>query len=139
MRRSFRVATAFTGVAAIAGGFGPTAAAALPRSGSIRNVECLANNGGVSTWVHLYYPNNDHPAECFGGRGNTPAKVTIASLCPGNNNGSLNGSVATFPDVIAFHAGERRHAISWYDHIFSAYFRISDVYISGWTGHSKCT
>jgi hypothetical protein len=138
MRRSFKVATVFTGVAAITGGLGPTALAATARIGSITNVPCGANNDGISTWVHMYYPNDDHPAECFGNWGSTPAKVTIASLCPGNNNGSLTGSVATFADVITFHAGEGRHSDPYYDHVFSAYFRISKVDISGWTGDAKC-
>jgi hypothetical protein len=140
MRRSFRVATVFTGVAAVAGGFGPTAlAAAASRSGSITNVVCGANNGGLSTWVHMYYPNDDHPAECFGNRGTTPAKVTIDQLCPGNNSGSLLGSVGTFHDVISFHPGQGRHSDPYWDHVVSAYFRISKVHISGWSGDAKCT
>jgi hypothetical protein len=72
MRRSFKLATVFTGAAALAGGYGPTALAATtqatevhPDIGPAR--ECLANNGGVSNWVHLYYPNDDHPAMCIGG------------------------------------------------------------------------
>jgi hypothetical protein len=140
MRRSFRVATVFTGVAAVAGGFGPTAlAAAATRSGSITNVVCGANNGGLSTWVHMYYPNDDHPAECFGNRGTTPAEVTISQLCPGNNRGYLQGSVATFHGVISFHPGQGRHSDPYWDHALSAYFRVSIVHISGWSGDAKCT
>ena len=141
MRRSFRAATVFTGTAAIAGGFGPTALAATarPAFNSITNVVCGANNGGLSHWVHLFYPNNDHPAECFGREGDVPAKATIASLCPGNNNGSIAGSVDTFPDAIPLTAGAGRHPISHFDHILSFYWHLSRIYIGSWTGTAKCT
>ena len=139
MRRSFRVATVFTGVAAVAGGFGPTAlAAAASRSGSITNVVCGANNGGLSTWVHMYYPNDDHPAECVGGEGWTTANATIASLCPGNNFGDLFGSIGTRKSSLAFYASEGRHTVEALTGVNNAYFRISRIAISSWSGEAQC-
>jgi hypothetical protein len=46
------------------------------------------------------YLGNDHSAECFHGAGYRRANATIASFCPGNNNGfvsgSMNGKLAPF-------------------------------------------
>jgi hypothetical protein len=87
MRRSFKVATVFTGAAALAGEYGPTALAATTAVHPDFTVqECGANDDGVSNWVHLYYPADDHPAECIGGATSYHSeRGTIASFCPGNN------------------------------------------------------
>lgn len=141
MRRSFRVATVFTGVAAVAGGFGPAALAATAQTTAIdiANQECGANTGGVSNWVHLYYPNNDHPAECFHDKGNVAAKATIASFCPGNNSGSLRGTSASgAKSSFSFAAGEGRHPISSFEQ-YGGYFHVTGIAITGWTGDAKCT
>jgi hypothetical protein len=137
MRKSFKVATVFTGVATIAGGYGPTAFAATTRANvvqpdTIRNQECLANNGGISNWVHLYYPNNDHPAECFHGAGYTPANATIASFCPGNNSGSISGSLSGHPDPqpLKFTAGSGRNNLGS--------FHLKGITIKHWVGNGKC-
>ena len=133
VKRSFKAATVFAGVGAATGMFAPaalaapanTAAVAKPDIGPAR--ECLANNGGVSTWVHLYYPNNDHPAECIGGAGTLAINATIRSFCPGNNNGFASGAVP-----ISFsHSGVRGN-LGFNDHL-------SLIHISNWTGHNKCT
>jgi cell division inhibitor SepF len=136
MRRSFKVATVFTGVAALAGGgYGPTALAATTRANVVQpemtNKECAANNDGVSNWVHLYYPNDDHPAECFGGEGYKPANVTIASFCPGNNSGYLSGSLSGYPDSqpLHFYAGSGRNPLN---------FHITGITITHDVGEAKC-
>jgi len=57
-------------------------------------VPCASNNNGISNWVHLYYPNDDHPAMCIAGQGSEPVKGTIYSVCGGNNSGVLRGNWA---------------------------------------------
>ena len=142
MRRSFRVATVFTGAAALAGGFGPTALAATTQTTAIHpdtptNRICGANNGGVSHWVHLYYPNNDHPAECFHGSGYTNAGATIASFCPGNNGGYLHGSVSGVGSTFHFGPGNGRHPVSWFDG-YRGNFHVGGISILSTAGTAKC-
>lgn len=129
MRRSFKMATAFTGVTAIAGAFGPAALAAPAfHSGNIHNQECGANNDGVSKWVHLYYPMDDHPAECFASEGQVTTNVTLSSFCPGNNNGVR--FIGTNPWSIPFHAGSGRNGWD---------ATMTSLDISNWSGNAKCT
>lgn len=137
MRKSFKVATVFTGVAALAGAFGPTALAATAKPTvipDIGNQECLANNGGISHWVHLYYPNNDHPAECFHGTGIVAARATITQLCPGNNWGNLYGRSTAHGNSaqVSFFPGGGRHPFSFGNLALSA------VSITGWSGSARC-
>jgi hypothetical protein len=135
------VATVFTGVAALAGGYAPTAFAATTQATPVRPdigvQECGANNGGISNWVHLYYPNGDHPAECFHGKGFSSANATIASFCPGNNSGTIYGSVnGTYIAPVLFYASSGRHEISYWTGYREVH--ISGIRISKWTGDSKC-
>jgi hypothetical protein len=132
MRRSFKLATTFTGVAALSGAYGPAALATTTPTAVhpyIHNQECGPNNGGVSNWVHLYYPHNDHPAECFGGAGGTPANATISSFCPGNNNGYFLADGIVSPVVFNHNSGRNNIGP----------MHISYLYISNWTGNAKCT
>jgi hypothetical protein len=140
MRRSFKVATVFTGVAAVTGGFGPAALAAQATAiqPDIAHQECGANNGGVSNWVHLYYPNDDHPAECFHDKGNVAAAGTIASFCPGNNIGSLRGTADGGRNAsFSFSTGEGRHPVSSFEQ-YGGNFTLTGISIRGWTGGAKC-
>jgi hypothetical protein len=142
LRRSFKVATVFTGAAALAGGYGPTALAATAQTTAVHpdiaNQECGANDDGISNWVHLYYPNDDHPAECYHGAGSTPAGATIASFCPGNNKGEVFGSVDGVTSPFPFGAGDGRHPVSWYDG-YAGNYHVTGIYIIGWSGDAKCT
>jgi hypothetical protein len=140
MKRSFKAATVFAGVGAATAIFAPAALAApmhaatatKPDIGPWR--ECGANNGGVSNWVHLYYPNDDHPAECVGGAGNLNAAATIYSFCPGNNNGFIYGSHS-----FSFNAGHGRKHVSAYDHGHAGNDFVDGISIYNWTSHAKCT
>jgi hypothetical protein len=139
VKRSFKLATVFTGAGALTGIFAPAALAApthatalaRPDIGSWR--ECGANNGGVSNWVHLYYPNDDHPAECIGGAGNANANATIYSFCPGNNNGFIYGTHS-----FSFKAGHGRKHVSAYDHGFAGNDLVDGISIYSWKSHAKC-
>lgn len=147
MRRSFKVATAFTGVAALAGGAGPTALAATTQHvlPAFKVQQCGANNGGVSNWVHLYYPNDDHPAECIAGPAHSnPVNATIYSFCPGNNFGQFFGSFDGIKNVgpFPFGAGSpRAHIGNWAQAsgIQFTPFHISRITIAGDSGHARCT
>ncbi|MGD0556343.1 MAG: hypothetical protein ABSA93_15370 [Streptosporangiaceae bacterium] len=145
MRRSFQVATIFTGVAALAGGFGPAAHAATTGPNAlhpeIANQECGANNNGVSKWLHLYYPNNDHPAECFHGTGTTSADATIQAFCAGSTSGYIFGHLTASGNGFAVHygRGSTRYYISSLTGIITNW-TISKITISKMTGADhECT
>jgi hypothetical protein len=144
MRRSFKLATVFTGAAALAGGYGPTALATTTRATAVHPdigafQPCGANNNGVSHDVHLYYPNDDHPAECAGGKGFEPVNATIYSFCPGTNTGQVLGSVDGQFDPFPFSAGSKRARVSKYDHHLPGNFHISGISIYTWAGNAICT
>jgi hypothetical protein len=135
MRRSFRVATVFTGVAAVAGGFGPTALAATAKTTAIpatpTNQICGANDDGVSHWLHLFYPNDDHPAECFHGTGTVAATGTIHSFCPGSASGYISGHSTTFGNPYASPFNARTSRTGFYTRYGSATnLNISEVTIT---------
>jgi hypothetical protein len=145
MRRSFKVATVFTGAAALAGGYGPAALAATTQATAVHPdvtfQECGANDDGVSNWVHLYYPADDHPAECIGGAtSNHAVSATIASFCPGNNNGWFDASVDGNPlsSPIYFYAGSGRHSTAWWTGGYPE-VHVYKITIKNWAGEAKCT
>ena len=133
MRRSFKAATVFAGAAAFAGGAVGLAPAA--HASSLRNQACGAASsvhGGTSgTALHLYYPNGDHVAECFGGIGHHDETANISAYCPGNNTGFLSGNYdgTTSSTPILFKAGEGTR---------SASYHVRFVQISGVGGDAKC-
>jgi hypothetical protein len=131
MKRSFKVATVFAGVGAAGGLFAPAAMAAPTRATTAARPdinpakECGTNKGGVSTWVHLYYPQDDHPAECITGAGYESLAGTIYSICPGNNYGRLFAKRDA-----SFWAGGPRVALG-NDYLLG-------ISIWSWSGHAKC-
>ena len=133
------MATVFTGAAALAGGYGPTALAATTAVHPDFTVqECGANDDGVSNWVHLYYPADDHPAECIGGATSYHSeRGTIASFCPGNNYGTLWGSVGGKSASFYFSRSQGRHSVKWYDGK-TGYFHLTGITIDTWSGDAKC-
>src|ERR1700691_3864925 len=103
MRRSFRVATVFTGMAAITVGFGPAAFAAENAAAVDGPELCGANTGGISHWLHLFYPNDDHAAECLRtGVYPIDATGTITAYCPGSTSGSLFGNDTTNASHVSY-------------------------------------
>ena len=135
------MATVFTGVAAIAGGLGPTALAATTKPAvplaTHTTAECGANTGGVSKWLHLFYPNNDHPAECTHGSGFEAAKGTITAYCPGNTWGTLFGRFAGSPPSvtipITFTTGNNERF-----NFGGQNFVLSGISVNDTTGNQKC-
>lgn len=119
MKRSFKVATAFTGVAACATVMAPAAGAATTMRDTAMN--CTAN---TAPWVHLYYsPNQHHPTPaCFGNNGANfiTHGQKFSELCTGNNFGFFVISGATSP----FGSGER---------LSGPPLRFTEVFISGHT------
>jgi hypothetical protein len=134
MKKSFKVATVFTGVGAVTGICAPAALAAPATLPVPTTKVCGANNGGVSTWVHLFYPNDDHPAECVGGTGNADENATIYSFCPGNNSGFIYGTHS-----FSFAPGQGRKHVSAYDHHFAGNDYVNGISIYTWKSHAKCT
>jgi hypothetical protein len=136
MRRSFKLATVFTGAAALAGGYGPTAFAATTQATALGLGQwqlCGNNNNNVSHYLHIYY-STGHPPECIGGIvKHLPTNATVNAFCPGNNSGSLFGSglVGQEPGPpISFYDGEGMQRIGK--------THISAVSIWHWTGTDKC-
>jgi hypothetical protein len=144
MRRSFKAATVFTGVAALAGGFAPAAFAATARPATVHPEitwkECGANDTNeISEWVHLYYPNDDHPAECFGGVGKHSVTAAIASFCPGNNSGIVSGSADGYShQEWTFVQGAGRKPVDDYDGGWFGDFAIDYLSINDFGGSAKC-
>jgi len=126
MRKAFRVATIFTGVAAATAGFAPTAIAGPvgpvgPKiSGRLDGTTVEACNNNTTQWVHMYYPKADHHGpECFGGVGTIPIRpgIRFAGLCAGNNYGSFYGvSALGSPVHRTFGSGSWLHMSSSYNH-----------------------
>jgi hypothetical protein len=93
--------------------------------------------GGNSHWVHLYYPNNDHVAECFGFTGHHSANATIASFCPGNNYGSISSTTnGTKPGFGFSPRGVKGPVSLWDGH--PGDYHVASVAISGWSGSPTC-
>jgi hypothetical protein len=147
-KRTMRVATVFTGIAACTAGmaaYGTTAQAATHTtvkptvkpavrpavrtpgrvSGSIREVTSCGSN----TWLHVMSEDN-FGSFCFGFRGTSiPTNETgMYAQCGGNNYGwlsSLRGS-----RFVTFGKGTTYRTLNWP--------HLSYVHISGWTGTDKC-
>lgn len=165
MRRSFQVATVFTGVAAIAGGFGPAALAATtktPDAGitptkagptalapTTKNVtpaattttECGANTGGVSRWAHIFYPNNDHPAECIHGSGTVAATGNITAICPGAVNISVFGKLTANGDHFSLYLAAAPNTRYYISSItgYRTNLALSKIAVHDTGGSQKCT
>jgi hypothetical protein len=141
VKRKFKLATIFTGAAAVTGGVAPAALAASAHTNVVRpdivqNQICGANNGGISHWFHAFYPNDDHPAECFHGTGVQNEKGVIHSYCGGEAYGEYFGYLTTtgFYYHHSFGPGTTRATFSGGRGNLS----LSELAISGWTGSDKC-
>ena|ERR1039457_2812334 len=152
-RKSMRVATIFTGVAACTAGVTQVANAqdaakhtskhigrairpAGRVSGSIRYVDECIQQGIDSTWLHLkmFNPGTQRWSSiCFGYRGyyGSPPGIGVFSECGGNNHGWLSGyySNGGYWDS-KFGPG---HA---YRYLGKS--ELQGVTITSWTGHDSC-
>jgi hypothetical protein len=132
-RRTMRVATVFTGIAACTAIGAPKAFASSGHriTGSIREVNSCshpANNNPIdSTWLHVN-SKNSNVQRCYGFKGDySPAgEVGIGTQCGGNNYGFLSATswFITFGEGITFRYLGHPH--------------LDTVYISGWAGDDKC-
>jgi hypothetical protein len=106
MKKSFRVATVFTGAAAAAAAFTPAAAAMPVATGPATHdlAPGIAATGNVTAtddcgsrtegWLYLYYAASEHHGPvCLGGTGIVDIKpgTRIAGYCTGNTYGSMAG------------------------------------------------
>jgi hypothetical protein len=102
MRKSFRVATVFTGAAACAAAFAPAAGAAPVAAGIIpKPITANDCTAGELDWAHMYYTaaeNHTIPA-CFAGIGTywIAGSKRFTYFCPGNNSGYLWTNYGSIP------------------------------------------
>jgi hypothetical protein len=150
-RKSMRVATVFTGVAACAVGAAPLANAqethpatnlgalrpAGPLANSIRKVSDCARNGVDKTWLHVsttQYIDGSHFyfSMCFGFKGayHSPPGTGVRAECGGNNFGFLLGSNNGVSTGFDFGPGTTYHGLNW-SHLYT-------VGISSWSGTKQC-
>jgi hypothetical protein len=127
MKKSFRVATMFTGIAA-ASALTPAATAVAATLGTTDQVTPKITvehcNSNTRPWVHLYYTAaENHGPACFGGNGtyNITSGTRFVDACTGNNYGYLR-----FSGGPAFHFGTGE-SISFNS------LRVTTVHISGHT------
>ncbi|MGH3164649.1 MAG: acid shock protein [Trebonia sp.] len=138
------MATVFTGVAAITAGLGPAAFAAenvTPATANGPEV-CGANTGGISHWLHLFYPNDDHAAECVRtGSSTITATGTISAYCPGSTSGYLGGHETANGKYTQYDvypgSNDRYHFIT--SHKVATDFNLESIYAFGREGGGKCT
>jgi hypothetical protein len=149
MKRSFKLATVFTGVAALAGGYEATALAATTHAAAPDVVHqwqlCGTNTNNVSHYVHIYYPSSGHhAAECLAGPVGSPlnplpTRATIYAYCPGNNSGALYGTTPGSPSPTSyqfFHTYPRQtmRSVGLGDPNFS----LTGISIYHWAGTNTC-
>jgi hypothetical protein len=89
-----RVATAFTGAAALVGAFAPGAIAGTAHREAPRSIRRASRGcSGVGNWFHFYVPG---PAPllnpvCYGYSGSIDPNIQAEGFCGGNNYGSWSG------------------------------------------------
>jgi hypothetical protein len=147
-RKSMRVATIFTGVAAVTVGMTQVAnaqeithparaiAQGTPISGNIKSTWNCAYFNEDHTWLHVstladsYGP---YMSACFGGKGimHSPQGSGLFAECGGNNKGYIDGnSDGGKIESTAFGPG------TTYRNVYMAHY--DDVVITGWTGTDTC-
>jgi hypothetical protein len=155
-RKTMRVATIFTGVAATTAGVMQVAHAqdirpagtqdirpghaALPAgrlSGSIRSAPTCGDRGIDKNWLHVsttFYIglSFDYTSVCFGFRGTfqSPPDTGVRAECGGNNHGFLLGVNGGRSKSFLFGPGTTYHRLSW-SHLYT-------VAINSWTGADAC-
>jgi hypothetical protein len=151
-RRSMRVATIFTGVAACTAGATQVANAqevhpaneARPTYvyGSIRDSYACGFLGTHKTWLHVSTTSYNSGGAggtgvsirsvCFGFRGSyySPPYTGIRAECGGNNYGFLDGSADGRPRSTTFGPGTTYRTLSW-SHLYL-------VRINSWAGNDTC-
>jgi hypothetical protein len=133
-RRTMRVATMFTGVAASAAAFAPFAPAA--HASIQENVGCA----NVPNWFHTYDSNDPGKnSVCFGYRGNSPETIEDwQGFCGGTNYGSFSAGYTSTPKRGTFGPGT---TIYWFTK--AKIWDYQSVYmnrlmISRWSGTDTC-
>jgi hypothetical protein len=159
-RKTLRVATTFTGVAACAAAFVPTAAAAATThrpqktydqhaTGALRKggahplaiTEKDGCPGGTSDWIHLgYFKETD---ACFGGSGKATGSLNrpvyyATSFCGGNNLGWISGYLTG--DNNDFWDHSILHGTTYFKIPHTSQLGLATTVLSmyGWSGHDGC-
>jgi hypothetical protein len=146
-RKSMRVATIFTGVAACTGGMTQAAHAQAIRPettarpatavyGSIRWVLNCAQDNKDSHFMHystvISSPYQFRGSICFGFKGSdySPPGIGVRYECGGNNHGFVEGTNGGRFESYNFGPGNGYHALFW--------SHLDGVDINSWTGADKC-
>jgi hypothetical protein len=135
VRKTMVVATAFTGAAACAAAFMPSAALATTQQAARPdlkfNVGCV---DGTSDWLHFAVIQPGPQSYCFGWsrNDNSSTNFTQQAYCGGNNFGYFAGSneQAGQPEVVHFRDGSTWAAASE--------FHVVEVHISRYSGNDGC-
>jgi hypothetical protein len=144
MRKSVRLATVFTGTAALTAGFGP-AAWAMPAS----HIESTNNcNTANKNWAEVSVksdPFNARTCSAFGFRGETPVYIMgnggldgidYIGQCGGNNYGGFPWTGNSASGFLTFGPGTTfRNITAYRSRISNAG---NEIRISGWTGGDRC-
>jgi hypothetical protein len=89
-----RVATAFTGAAALVGAFAPGAIAGTAHRDAPRSTRRASRGcSGVPNWFHVYGtgPAPLYSPVCYGGVGSIQPDISAEGFCGGNNYGYWSG------------------------------------------------
>lgn len=135
MRKAFKVATVFTGTAALAATLAPAAEAAT--TAKTQQVELATSHwnctiGPRTTATVFFWPaSKHHGPTCFGDANRNHQAVVVdnsySSYCPGNNWGKFH---AFFGGSFIIHPGQTKHALN--DNF------VSWVSISNFSGTDTC-
>jgi hypothetical protein len=136
--RTMRVATTFTGVAACAFAFAPTAMATTAHQPQIKDntigpLNTVNGSCGGANQSHWFHMGTTATVTCYGNIGTANAGgYVINSFCGGNNIGYFSGKGSKGKKKVTFGTGD------FWAHVPSAPFAVSKVHISNWTGGTKC-
>jgi hypothetical protein len=140
-RKSMRVATIFTGVAACVAPMAQAAHAQVTRPDAKLGPENtrIAACGGRSTWVHMGYltggtGNYTAYSSCAGFVGGAGFTVRLRGFCGGNNQGHLFGYTATAN--LNWHYGHGNYYALWAPS--KSWGTTSDISLSRYSGTLTC-
>jgi hypothetical protein len=145
-RNSMRVATIFTGVAAM-GGMTQVAHAQVTRPDvKLQQGTQIqwCNRASRATWVHMGYydarvngnAEGSPESKCIGFRGNAGISMLLDGFCGGNNSGHLLGynSVAN----LNWHYGHGNFYAEFSNYRYGGWGQTQTISISGYGGNDTC-
>jgi hypothetical protein len=149
MRKSMRVATVFTGTAALTAGFGVAGFGPAAMATQASHIESTNNcTTANKNWAEVSVksdPFNRRVCSAFGFRGITQIQaienggfdgIDYIGQCGGNNYGNFPWIGAHSSGILTFSPGTTFRNITYMRSKISN--AGNDIRISGWTGHDQC-